>query len=210
MHRLKNQHIITFGVSIVLAFVLFPQLAQVIGIIAGLGFFLVIIMKYIAKDSVQDTKNDEKQSLEQEQENTYEQLTIPIEASNEQVLSYKCPACGGTIVFTANHIATRCSFCGAVLRWLINLKRNHPNYRTAVIVHSKKTITKEKLISVIQEKNVSWYAVDDKKLPLLTVENAKGLEFEAVVVLCKGMEINEQYIAFTRALDYLCVVKAEE
>lgn len=37
--------------------------------------------------------------------------------------------------------------------------------------------------------------------------DAKGLEFEAVVVLCSGMEINEQYIAYTRALDHLCIVK---
>ncbi|MGL4345313.1 MAG: hypothetical protein ACRCTE_08955 [Cellulosilyticaceae bacterium] len=44
------------------------------------------------------------------------------------------------------------------------------------------------------------------KLNILTVEMAKGLEFEAVIVYHEGMSRNEQYIAYTRALDQLIVL----
>ena len=39
------------------------------------------------------------------------------------------------------------------------------------------------------------------------VEAIKGLEFEYVVAVVNGMSINEEYIAYTRALDKLVVVK---
>ncbi|MBR6029814.1 MAG: hypothetical protein IKP40_12090 [Clostridia bacterium] len=93
------------------------------------------------------------------------------------------------------------------LRWLVELKRENPAYRAAIIVHRDSPLVNEHLSAVFSGKEVSWYAVDDNKISVLTVEHAKGLEFEAVVVLCAGMEINEQYIAYTRALDHLCVVK---
>ena len=93
------------------------------------------------------------------------------------------------------------------VRWLMDIKEGNPQYRTAIIVHRNNASTQEKLTAYLKEEDVSWYAVDDKKISILTVEHAKGLEFEAVVVLCAGMEINEQYIAYTRALDHLCIVK---
>jgi len=93
------------------------------------------------------------------------------------------------------------------IRWLVDLKKKNPEHRTSVIVSRPKDSVRAMVSESINEQEVSWYKVDDKKLSVLTVENAKGLEFEAVVVLCDGMEINEQYIAYTRALDHLCVVK---
>lgn len=93
------------------------------------------------------------------------------------------------------------------IQWLKNIKKDNPQYRAAIIVHRDSATIKEKLAKILKDDDVSWYAVDDKKISILTVENAKGLEFEAVAVLCDGMEINEQYIAYTRALDHLCVVK---
>ena len=93
------------------------------------------------------------------------------------------------------------------IKWLVDLKKKHPEYRTSIIVNRAKDSIRATISGSINEKEVSWYKIDDKKLSVLTVENAKGLEFEAVVVLCDGMEINEQYIAYTRALDYLCIVK---
>ena len=94
------------------------------------------------------------------------------------------------------------------IRWLLEIKKENPQYRAAIIVHRDSESTKEKLAAILKTHDVCWYAVDDKKISILTVENAKGLEFEAVVVLCEGMEINEQYIAYTRALDHLCVAKS--
>ena len=43
----------------------------------------------------------------------------------------------------------------------------------------------------------------------MTVEDAKGLEFNAVIVLSGRMTNNEQYISFTRALDELQVYTVE-
>ena len=95
----------------------------------------------------------------------------------------------------------------SAVKWLIEIKRSNPEYRTAIVVHGKDDATKERLAELLGKTNVSWFAVDDKKISVLTVENAKGLEFEAVAVLSADMEINEQYIAYTRALDHLCVAK---
>jgi len=93
------------------------------------------------------------------------------------------------------------------IKWLLELKKENPQYRAAIIVHRDDAPLKERLTPFLNGYDVSWYAVDDKKISIVTVENAKGLEFEAVTVLRDGMEINEQYIAFTRALDHLCVAK---
>ena len=93
------------------------------------------------------------------------------------------------------------------IQWLLELKKANPKYRVAIITHKDSASLNEKLSTILKDEDLSWYAVDDKKISILSVENAKGLEFEAVVVLCNDMEINEQYIAFTRALDHLCVVK---
>lgn len=46
-----------------------------------------------------------------------------------------------------------------------------------------------------------------KKVNLMSVYESKGLEFAAVAVYDKGMSENERYIAFTRALDSLAVVR---
>ena len=62
------------------------------------------------------------------------------------------------------------------------------------------------VLKLINEKDISWFSANDQKISVLTVENAKGLEFETVAVACEGMAVNELYIAYTRALDNLCVV----
>ncbi|WP_353507449.1 ATP-binding domain-containing protein [Faecalibaculum rodentium] len=41
---------------------------------------------------------------------------------------------------------------------------------------------------------------------MLTVEEAKGLEFYSVLVFPEGMSNNELYVAFTRALHELTVI----
>ena len=46
-----------------------------------------------------------------------------------------------------------------------------------------------------------------KKINLLTVYESKGLEFSAVAVYDATMSENERYIAYTRALNFLAVVK---
>ena len=61
---------------------------------------------------------------------------------------------------------------------------------------------------VLDAYNLHYSAVLDEKLISVTnVEAIKGLEFEYVVAVVNGMSINEEYIAYTRALDKLVVVK---
>lgn len=48
--------------------------------------------------------------------------------------------------------------------------------------------------------------VTSSKIFILSVEIAKGLEFDDVLVFTKGMNKNSKYIAFTRALNHLSVV----
>lgn len=49
-------------------------------------------------------------------------------------------------------------------------------------------------------------AVEKGKISLLTVRQAKGLEFDTVVVLDNGMNTNERYISYSRALSELFYV----
>ncbi len=52
--------------------------------------------------------------------------------------------------------------------------------------------------------------VSRSKINIMTVYESKGLEFTSVVVIDEGMSNSERYIAYTRALNELAVVKGEE
>ena len=45
------------------------------------------------------------------------------------------------------------------------------------------------------------------KINIMTVYESKGLEFTSVAVVPDGLSISEKYIAYTRALKELAVVK---
>lgn len=55
----------------------------------------------------------------------------------------------------------------------------------------------------VLDQDTRW---DDEKINLITVKQAKGLEFETVYVHATGMSGNERYVAYTRALENLVVV----
>lgn len=95
----------------------------------------------------------------------------------------------------------------AAVKWILNVKQAHPEYRVAILHrHGLKDVT-EMLRTLLDGQDVSWYAVDEKKLSIVSVETAKGLEFEAVVAIVDQMSSNEKYISYTRALDQLTVVR---
>ena len=95
---------------------------------------------------------------------------------------------------------------GAVT-WILDIKKTNPDLRVAIIHrHGLKDIQKC-LRSMLVGQDVSWYSVDDKRLSVISVETAKGLEFEAVVAIVDQMSNNEKYISYTRALDRLAVVR---
>jgi DNA helicase IV len=49
--------------------------------------------------------------------------------------------------------------------------------------------------------------ISKTKINLMTVYESKGLEFTAVAVADKNMTDNEKYIAYTRALKYLAIIR---
>lgn len=95
----------------------------------------------------------------------------------------------------------------AAVKWILDIKKTNPDFRVAIIHRHGLKAIQECLRSLLAEENVSWYSVDDKKLSVLSVETAKGLEFEAVVAIVDQMSNNEKYISYTRALDQLAVVR---
>ena len=82
--------------------------------------------------------------------------------------------------------------------------------RTAVICKDVKLISKLLKQSVSAEliNNVSSSGViQNSQISLMTVADCKGLEFDTVYVFDFGMSDNEKYVAYTRALDSLFVIK---
>jgi len=72
---------------------------------------------------------------------------------------------------------------------------------------------------ITSEKNLSAYAlksynvvresgkISKKKINIMTVYESKGLEFTAVAVVDGDMTVNEKYVAYTRALKELAIVR---
>lgn len=87
----------------------------------------------------------------------------------------------------------------------INIKRLG---RTAIIY--KDTNSVAKLIRGVKNlNNVSnTKEILDKKINLIIVGDAKGLEFDTVYVLDEDMTYNERYVAFTRAIKNLYIISA--
>jgi hypothetical protein len=72
--------------------------------------------------------------------------------------------------------------------------------RTALIASN------EELLKQYANKYTVLGAVEKGKISLLTVRQAKGLEFDTVIVLDNEMSINERYISYSRALSELFYV----
>ena len=84
--------------------------------------------------------------------------------------------------------------------------------RTAVIVKKIDSSVVERLHSLIPENSINLVDKDNlrlnsEKLNLMTIQDAKGLEFETVYVIDEGMSDNEKYVAYTRALNRLIVIE---
>lgn len=93
------------------------------------------------------------------------------------------------------------------VRWIIDLKKQNPEYRAAIIHRHGIKAIQEVLQTMLQMESISWHEVDDRMVSVISVETAKGLEFEAVVAIVDQMTNNEKYISYTRALEELTVVR---
>lgn len=79
--------------------------------------------------------------------------------------------------------------------------------RTAVILPRKMSKTRVTRSTVLDNvKNNFSAKFDTSKVSVMYVDEVKGIEFDRVYVVDEGMERNERYIAFTRALNKLTIV----
>lgn len=93
------------------------------------------------------------------------------------------------------------------VKWIVELKKQNPGFRVAILHRHGVVAIQSLLTSLLKDEEVSWYSVDERRISVLSVETAKGLEFEAIVAIVDQMSVNEKYISYTRALDKLCVVR---
>ena len=93
------------------------------------------------------------------------------------------------------------------VEWIKKIKKQNPSHRTAIIYRYGVKEIQDALHELLKDADVSWSVVDNNKLSVISVETAKGLEFEEVVAIVSQMTNNEKYISFTRALNNLVVVR---
>ena len=91
---------------------------------------------------------------------------------------------------------------------LLHTKQAMPGCRAAIIY--RKGLNKVSEVLSDYASVVVFDQVDSKKISVITVEESKGLEFDAVVVIDSQMTMNEQYISYTRALDNLIITELPE
>ncbi len=95
----------------------------------------------------------------------------------------------------------------SAIQWLKQLKGDNPQIRATVICKLGNQKMQQKLHDCLSGDSASWNVIDDTKISIVSVEMVKGLEFDAVVAIVEGMSVNEKYVAYTRALDDLVVVR---
>ena len=85
------------------------------------------------------------------------------------------------------------------------------NDRVAFIVKDKDKVSKDLLkhLNILDICKNKTNKIPRGRMILYSVYEAKGLEFETVIVDDTDMNENERYVAFTRALDSLYVIKKD-
>lgn len=79
--------------------------------------------------------------------------------------------------------------------------------RVAIICKNLKSPYMKRIVSGYKKENmVAIGKIEKGKVSFIDIENAKGLEFDKVYAIPREMTVNEQYIAYTRALTELVVV----
>ena len=94
------------------------------------------------------------------------------------------------------------------LKHLVDIKESTPDLRVAVIIKKGLDEINEHLKEY--EDKFVFDTLDSDKISVISVEESKGLEFDSVLVVATNMSVNEQYTAFTRALDNLIVTDLDE
>lgn len=90
------------------------------------------------------------------------------------------------------------------LKELESLHKQNPKYRCAIIYRRGLQNVKETVGGLLKNKYVLG-EIDERAISVITVEESKGMEFDAVLVIQNDMTPNERYISYTRALDNLII-----
>ena len=93
------------------------------------------------------------------------------------------------------------------IKHLESLHKNQPDLRCAIIYSN--TVSIGNLIEPVLSTSHIYGDVEKLVISIITVEESKGLEFDAVLVIQDGMTQNEKYISYTRALDNLIVTNIQ-
>ncbi len=91
---------------------------------------------------------------------------------------------------------------------MVIMKSKTPTMRIAIIYKSGREYIDRAIQSVVPSKAVN--VNEQKQFSIITVEESKGLEFDAVLVVKNDMTANEEYISYTRALDNLYITEINE
>lgn len=90
-----------------------------------------------------------------------------------------------------------------VKKLITELKRN----RIAIISNASISNPVNYLNIIEFQNSISFNKVEKEKISIISVQEAKGLEFETVIVIEKGLSNKELYVAYTRALKKLIVIR---
>lgn len=88
----------------------------------------------------------------------------------------------------------------------IDTSDNLEGERWAILI--PRTIKKEKIKKIFVDNKVTTDKLGKNKISLMYVDEVKGFEFERVYVLSEKMNENTRYVAYTRALNELIIVRA--
>lgn len=96
----------------------------------------------------------------------------------------------------------------AAIQEAVQFQKQDAKRTVAILYHYGEQSTSNMLYRLLDPKIMSWDKVQAGKISILSATSAKGLEFGLAVVIPTGMVDNEKYIAYTRAVGQLIIVRA--
>lgn len=96
----------------------------------------------------------------------------------------------------------------AAIQEAVQFQKQDAKRTVAILYHYGEQSTSNMLYRLLDPKIMSWDKVQAGKISILSATSAKGLEFDLAVVIPTGMVDNEKYIAYTRAVEQLIIVRA--
>lgn len=96
----------------------------------------------------------------------------------------------------------------AAIQEAIQFQKQDAKRTVAILYHYGEQSTSNMLYRLLDPAIMSWDKVQAGKISILSATSAKGLEFDLAVVIPAGMVDNEKYIAYTRAVEQLIIVRA--